>query len=239
MKLRLARPEVIVDIGAVGDLRYVRENADSLAIGPLTTMRELETDPLIAQHAPLLAATAHEIGDPQVRARGTIGGSLAHGDPASDLPATILALGATLIVRGPSGERSVAVDDFFTGFLETAVEDDEMVTEIIIPKIGDAGWSFQKFNLRAQDYAIVGVSLVHSQGSGPTGIGLVNMASQPMRAAASEDALRSGGSPKEVGELATVGTEAQEDLQASSQYREHLARVLTERALVEAITSSG
>ena len=234
MKLRLARPEVLVDIGRVADLRYVREDGDAVRIGALTTIRQLEFDETLAAHVPLLRASAHAVGDPQVRARGTIGGSLSHGDGASDLPAVALALGARLVIRGPSGTREVDIDDFFLGFLETAVGEDEMLTEIVVPKCGDAGWSFQKFNRRAQDWAIVGVALVHGNGSGPTGVGLVNMSSRPLRAAAAEEALRNGASATEVGALAAEGTEAPSDLNARAEYREYLARVLVERAVAEA-----
>jgi len=238
MKLRLARPEVLVDVGALDELRYVREDGDRVRIGALTTFRQLERDETLATHVPLLKAAAHAVGDPQVRARGTIGGSLSHGDGASDLPAAALALGATLVIDGPSGTREVAADDFFLGFLETAVEPDEMVTEIVVPKCGDAGWSFQKFNRRAQDWAIVGVALVRGNGSGPTGIGLVNMASRPIRAVAAEAVLAEGGSAAEVSAVAHEGTDALSDLHASATYRAHLARALVERAVAEAAARS-
>ena len=234
MKLRLARPEVLVDIGRLDELRYVREDGERIRIGALTTIRQLEFDETLATHVPLLAATAHEVGDPQVRARGTIGGSLSHGDGASDLPAAALALGATLVVQGPAGTREVAAADFFLGFLESAVGPDEMVTEVVVPKCGSAGWSFQKFNRRAQDWAIVGVALVHGNGTGPTGIGLVNMAGHPIRARAAEAALAQGASPAEVGAVAAEGTEAPNDLHASAEYRRHLARVLIDRAAAQA-----
>src|SRR5258708_15334514 len=146
----------------------------------------LETSDLLHAQVPLLAHTAHEVGDPQVRHRGTLGGTLAHGDPASDLPAAVLALGGTLVVHGPGGQREIAAVDFFLGFLETALSPDEMIVEIRVPKIPGAGWSFQKFNRRAQDWAIVGVAAV--RGANP-GVALINMDSMPRRAGAVEAAL--------------------------------------------------
>ncbi len=231
MKLRLATPAVLVDLGPVAELSFVRDGGDHVAVGAMTRHRDLQTDPLLAAHAPLVGVAAGHIGDPQVRHRGTIGGSIAHGDPASDLPAVLLALRASLVVRGPAGERTVAVDDFFTGFLETAVGPEELLTEIRIPKATGAGFSFQKFARRAHDWAIVGVSLV--TGDRP-GVGLVNMGSVPLRAAAVEAAVASGASAAEAAEAAIEGTEPTADLNASVEYRRHLVRVLTRRALEEA-----
>ena len=171
------------------------------------------------------------VGDPQVRHRGTIGGSLAHGDPASDLPATVLALGGTLVARGPSGERTIAATDFFTGFLETALAPDELPTEIRVPKVAGAGWSYQKFNRRAQDWAIVGVAAVRN---GTTGIALVNMGSTPVRASAVEQALAGGASASDAAASASEGLDPPADLNASVEYRKHLASVLVRRALEEA-----
>jgi len=231
MKLRLAAPSVLVDIGRLAELSYVRDAGDHIAVGGLTRHRDLETSDLLAEQAPILRHAAGQVGDPQVRHRGTIGGSIAHGDPASDLPAVLLALGATMVVRGPSGERTIAVDDFFTGFLETALEPTELLTEIRVPKVGGAGWSFQKFNRRAQDWAIVGVALVRN---GTTGIGLVNMGPRPLRAAAAEAALASGASIADAAAVAHEGTEPSADLNATADYRRHLTRVLVRRALEEA-----
>jgi carbon-monoxide dehydrogenase medium subunit len=228
MKLRLATPSVLVDIGRLSDLSYVRDGGDHVAIGGLTRHRDLETSALLAEQAPILAHVAGQVGDPQVRHRGTIGGSIAHGDPASDLPAALLALGATIVARGPGGERTIPVDDFFTGFLETALEPTELLTEIRVPKVAGAGWSFQKFNRRAQDWAIVGVALVRN---GTTGIGLVNMGPRPVRAAAAEAALAGGASAAEAAAVADEGTEPSADLNASIEFRRHLARVLVQRAL--------
>jgi aerobic carbon-monoxide dehydrogenase medium subunit len=232
MKLRLAAPSVLIDIGRLQDLSYVRDAGDHVAIGGLTRHRDLETSDLLGTEAPLLAHAGGQVGDPQVRHRGTIGGSIAHGDPASDLPAVLLALRATLVARGPGGERTIAVDDFFTGFLETALEPTELLTEVRVPKAAGVGWSFQKLNRRAQDWAIVGVAC---QGAGPdAGIGLVNMGSTPLRAVAAEAALASGGPATDAAAVADEGTEPSADLNASAEYRRHLARVLVGRALAEA-----
>jgi carbon-monoxide dehydrogenase medium subunit len=234
MKLRLAAPSVLVDIGRLSDLSYIRDDGDHVAIGGLTRHRALETSDLLAAEAPLLHHAAGHVGDPQVRHRGTLGGSIAHGDPASDLPAVLLALRATLVATGPNGTREIAVDDFFTGFLETALADDELLTEIQVPKMAGAGWSFQKLNRRAQDWAIVGVALV--RGNGSSGIGLVNMGSTPVRAAAAESALSGGASDADAAAAAAEGTEPSADLNASADFRRHLARVLVGRALTESAT---
>jgi carbon-monoxide dehydrogenase medium subunit len=231
MKLRLAAPAVVIDIARISSLSYVRDGGDHLAIGALTRHCDIEIDELVASHVPLLGHVAGQVGDPQVRHRGTIGGSIAHGDPASDLPAAALALGASFTLVGPGGERSVAAADFFTGFLETALAPDEIMTEIVVPKRTGAGWSFQKFNRRAQDWAIVGVAAVRAD---TTGIGLVNMGSTPLRALAVESALASGASTAEAAAHASDGLDPPADLNASVEYRRHLAEVLVRRALEEA-----
>jgi carbon-monoxide dehydrogenase medium subunit len=231
MKLRLAIPAVLIDIGRVPDLSYIEERGDEIAIGALARHHDLETSPLLKEQVPLLAHTAHQVGDPQVRHRGTLGGTLAHGDPASDLPATVLALGGTLVAQGPGGRREIAARDFFRGFLETALQPDEMLVEIRVPKSAGAGWSFQKFNRRAQDWAIVGVAAVVN---GSTGIALINMGSTPLRASAVEEALRNGASAADAAMVADEGTEPPSDINATSEYRSHLATVLVRRALEEA-----
>jgi carbon-monoxide dehydrogenase medium subunit len=231
MKLRLAMPSVLVDIGRIPDLSYVRGDGGEVRIGALTRHHDLATSELAREQVPLLAAVATEIGDPQVRHRGTVGGSVAHGDPASDLPAALLAMRATLVARGPGGERSIAADDFFTGFLETALAPDEILTEIRVPAAPDAGWGFEKFNRRAQDWAIVGVAAVLTNGSGGPGVGLVNMGSLPVRAAGVEEALRSGSGAGDAAARAADGTEPPDDLNATPEFRRHLAQVLTRRAL--------
>jgi carbon-monoxide dehydrogenase medium subunit len=233
MKLRLATPSVLVDVGRLSDLSYIRDGGDHIAIGALTRHQDLELSDVLAADAPLLRHAAGQVGDPQVRHRGTIGGSVAHGDPASDLPAVLLALRATLVAQGSNGSRDIAVDDFFTGFLETALAPDELLTEIRVPKMTGAGWSFQKFNRRAQDWAIVGVACVRN---GSTGIGLVNLGSTPLRASAVEDALGSGASVEDAAAVADQGTDPPSDLNATPEYRRHLARVLVRRALEQSST---
>ncbi|MEC7827917.1 MAG: xanthine dehydrogenase family protein subunit M [Actinomycetota bacterium] len=229
MKLRLAVPSVLVDIAGVEDLSYIEDRGDQIAIGALTKHRSLETSDLLIAECPLLAHVASKVGDPQVRHRGTLGGSLAHSDPASDLPAAVLALGGSLVAEGPNGQREIAVADFFTGYFESALSDDEMLTEVRVPKAPGPSWSYQKFNRRAQDWAIVGVAAVEVQGAAQ--IALVNMGSTPLRAGAVEAALAGGVSAAEAAEAAAEGTDAPTDLNASPEYRDHLARVLTKRAL--------
>jgi carbon-monoxide dehydrogenase medium subunit len=227
MKLRLALPEVLIDLGRVPGLSYIEDRGDHIAIGALTRHHDLETSGLLASELPLLVNAAGHVGDPQVRHRGTIGGSIAHGDPASDLPAVILAMDATLVARGPAGERAIAAGEFFRSLFETALEPDELLTEIRIPKPAAPGWSFQKFTKRAIDWAIVGAAV---QGNA---VALVNMGGVPLRAAASERALAEGASPREAAALAAEGTSPPADNNATAAYREHLARVLVRRALEE------
>ena len=227
MKLRLAVPEILVDIGRLGELSYIRDDGSHIAVGALTSHDEVATSGLLASELPLLAHAAGQVGDPQVRHRGTIGGSLAHADPASDLPAVILALDATLIARGPSGSREIGAGVFFRGLFETELQPGELLTEIRIPKPQAAGWSFQKFTKRAIDWAIVGVAV---QGDS---VALVNMGQTPVRASAVERALASGAAPREAAAQAAQDTSPPEDLNAGRGYREHLARVLVGRALEE------
>jgi len=231
MKLRLASPALLVDVGPVRELAYVRDGGDHVAVGPLTRHADLARSDVARREAPILAHVAGQIGDPQVRHRGTIGGSIAHGDPASDLPAVCLAGRATFVVEGPSGERHVPARDFFTGFLETVLATDEVLTEIRLPKSGAAGWSFQKFSVRAQDWAIVGVAVVRN---GTTGVALVNMADTPVLATGVEGALAAGAAAAEAAEHASDGLEPPSDVRSSSEYRRHLASVLVRRALEEA-----
>jgi carbon-monoxide dehydrogenase medium subunit len=231
MRLRLAQPAVLVDIARIGDLSYITDDGGTVRIGALTRHHDVAFSDLVREQVPLLAEVAGQIGDPQVRHRGTVGGSVAHGDPASDLPAALLALRGTVVARGPGGEREIAADDFFTGFLETALAPDELLTEIRVPKVAGAGWSYQKFNRRALDWAIVGVAAVKN---GHTGVALVNMGSTPLRATAVEQALSSGASAADAAMQAAEGTEPPTDLNASPEYRRHLAQVLVRRALEEA-----
>jgi len=232
MKLRLAQPSVLVDIGRLTDLSYVRDAGDHIAIGAMTRHMDVETSAVLHEHAPLLAHAAGHVGDPQVRHRGTIGGSIAHSDSASDLPATTLALGATYVAQGPNGTREIAAADFHKGFLTSELAADELLTEIRVPKMNGAGWSFIKFNRRAQDWAIVGVAAWRRNGD--SGVGLVNMGSTPVLATSVSAALAGGASIEDAAEQATAEAEPQADLNATVEYREHLARVLTRRALTQA-----
>jgi carbon-monoxide dehydrogenase medium subunit len=228
MKLRLATPAVLVDIGRLSDLSYVHDGGDHIAIGALTRHRDLETNDLLAEQCGVLRDVASEVGDNQVRHRGTIGGSIAHGDPASDLPAAVLALDGTMVARGPGGERTIAARDCFQGFLECALAPDELLTEIRVPKMPGAGFSYQKFQRRAQDWAIVGALAIRNGGAR---VALVNMGSTPVRATAVEQSLASGASVADAAQQAAEGTDPPSDLNASPEYREHLARVLVRRAL--------
>jgi carbon-monoxide dehydrogenase medium subunit len=230
MRLRLATPSLLVDVGRLRELSYVRDEGEEVAIGALTRHRDLETSEVLRRAAPILAHVAGLVGDPQVRHRGTLGGSLAHGDPASDLPAVVLALDGTLVARSPRGERRIPATGFFRGFLETALEPDELLTEVRVRK-HRGRFSYQKFNRRAQDWAIVGVAAV---ADGTPRVALVNMASTPVRATAVEEALAQGASIPEAAELAASGLEPPSDLNASAEYRRHLATVLVRRALEEA-----
>jgi carbon-monoxide dehydrogenase medium subunit len=232
MKLRLAQPSVLIDIGRLSDLSYVRDAGDHIAIGALTRHMDVEKSPVLAEHVPLLAHAASHVGDPQVRHRGTIGGSIAHSDPASDLPAVTLALGATYVAQGPNGTREIPAAEFHQGFLTSALAADELLTEIRVPKMRGAGWGFQKFNRRAQDWAIVGVAAWKRNGD--SGIGLVNMGSVPILATSVSSALAGGASAAEAAESAVAEAEPQADLNATPEYRTHLAKVLVRRALEQA-----
>ncbi len=232
MKLRLAQPSVLVDIGRVSDLSYIRDAGDHIAIGALTRHMDVETSDLLKAEVPLLAHAAGHVGDPQVRHRGTLGGTIAHADPASDLPAVTLALGATYVAQGPNGTREIAAADFYEGFLTSALAPDEMLTEVRVPKMNGAGWSFQKFNRRAQDWAIVGVAAWRRNGD--SGVALVNMGSTPILATSVTAALAGGASAADAAEQASAEAEPQADLNASVEYRQHLAKVLVRRALEEA-----
>ena len=238
MKLRFAAPTVLIDLGRVTELSYVRDEGTYVAIGALTRHHDVATSELLLTDIPLLAHTAEAVGDPQIRHRGTIGGSVAHADAAADLPATLLALDATLVVRGESGTRSVPAAEFFKGIFETALEPGELLTEIQVPKpAAPAAWSFQKFNKRAIDFAMVGVA-VQGAGSPTAAVALINMGSTPLRATAVESALAGGASIADAAALAAEGTSAGSDIHASKAYREHLARVLVRRALEEASSRS-
>lgn len=231
MKLRIVSPSVLIDIGRIKDLSYIEDRNDHIAVGALTSQCMVENSSLLAKHVGLLGHVAGQIGDPQVRNRGTIGGSLVHGDPAADLPSAALALGASMVITGVSGSRVVKASEFFVNFLETVVGDGELLTEIRFPKRTGDGWAYQKFNRRAMDYAIVAVAV--QLGSLP-GIALVNMGSTPHFAVAASEALAQSSPISKIADLVVQGTEAWSDGNATRQYREHLARVLTTRALTDA-----
>ena len=232
MKLRLATPSMLIDIGRLDDMSYIRDDGDAIAIGALTRHEVVEGSDVLKQHCAIVAHTAGEIGDPQVRHFGTIGGSLAHGDPASDLPTVMLALDAQVVVRSSSGERTVAANEFFTGLFETAMGPTDLLTEIRVPKL-TSGWSYQKFHHRAQDWAIVGVAAV--QRNGGASVALTNMGEVPLRASGVEQALASGNDAATAAEEAGENTSPPSDPFGSADYRRALAKVLTRRALQEAM----
>ena len=236
MKLRIARPALLVDIGRLEEVSYVKEEGGTIAIGALTRHKDVAASPVLREHCAIVSHTAGQVGDPQVRHRGTIGGSLAHGDPASDLPTVILALHGELVARGPGGDRAIPAQDFFTGVWQTALEPTEVLVEIRVPKPGAAGWSYTKMARRAQDWATVAVAaVVHGNGAVErASVALTNMGPTPLRATAAEEALVGGASIEDAAGLAADGTEPSTDHAASSEFRKHLARVLTRRALEEA-----
>jgi aerobic carbon-monoxide dehydrogenase medium subunit len=241
MRLRLAAPSVLIDLDRLEDLRYVRDEGDHLAIGALTRHRDVYNNELVQEHCGIVSHTAGLLGDPSVQHRGTLGGTLAHGDPAGDMPAVISALEGTLVIQGPNGERTVSASDFFQDYLFTDLEEQEVIREIQVPKLGpNTGWSYMKFSRRSQDWAIVGVAAVVEKSNGnidSARIGLTSMGSTPIRASAVEEAL-SGASPDGVAEAANSaaeGTEPATDDAASAEFRKHLARVWTRRAVEEAL----
>ena len=247
LRLRLAYPSLLVDVGDLDSLAGVSDAGDALMIGALTTHYALIRDPLIREHCGLIAATAATVADPAVRHRGTIGGSLAHADPAGDLPAVIAALDATLIATGPGGEREIAAADFFVDYLTTSLAPGEILTAIRVPKLGP-GWGFryEKFQPTAQAWAIVGVAALTRRDNGHVAearIGLTNMGTVPVRARATEAAAAGVAASRAAlaaaAQHADEGTEPPEDLRAAADYRRHLARVLTGRALAGAAGAAG
>jgi carbon-monoxide dehydrogenase medium subunit len=242
LRLRLSYPELLVDIGGLGELAGVRDAGDALEIGAMTTHYSLIRDPLIREHCGLIAATAATVADPAVRHRGTIGGSLAHADPAGDLPGVIAALDGTLIATGPGGEREIAAADFFVDYLTTALAPGEILTAIRVPKLGP-GWGFryEKFQPTAQAWAIVGVAALARRDNGHVAqarIGLTNMGTTPVRAWAAEAAAAGAEASRPALAAAAAnadeGTDPPSDLRGAADYRRHLARVLTGRALARA-----
>jgi carbon-monoxide dehydrogenase medium subunit len=240
MKIRLAAPTVLVDLRRIPGLHSIEQENGGWSIGPMTRHADLQDTPELG----VVARAAGVIADQQVRNRGTIGGSLAHGDPASDLPAVLLALEGTVTARGTSGERSIPASELFQDYLTTSLANDEVITDVRLPALEGYGFGYQKFTRRAEDWAMVGVCALVSRA--PDGscddvrIGLTHMGSTPLRAAASEDALRGGqlddSSIAAAAEQAAEGTDPPGDLNATPDYKRHLARVLTRRALEEAVS---
>jgi aerobic carbon-monoxide dehydrogenase medium subunit len=241
LRLRLAYPSLLVDVGGLDELRGVRDDGDSLLIGARTTHYQLVNDPLVVEHCGLLSDAAATVADPAVRHRGTIGGSLAHGDPAGDLPAVTLALDATFTARGPAGDRDIAAADFFVDYLTTALQPAEILTAIRVPKLGGWGYHYEKFHRTAQAWAIVGVAALTKRSDGQVTearIGLTNMGPVPVRATAAEAAAAGAEASRDALRAAATradeGTEPPGDLHGAPDYRRHLARVLTGRALAAA-----
>jgi len=243
LRMRLAYPTALIDLGGVGELRGVRQDGGELVIGAMTTHHDVLRDPLILAHCPLIAQATATVADPAVRHRGTFGGALAHADPAGDLPAVALALDARFVVEGPDGRRTVPASEFFSDYLETAMQPGELLVEVRVPVLGpDWGTAYEKFQRVAQAWAIVGVAaLVRRDGDtiAEARVGLTNMGPTPLRATATERALTgasaANGGITRAAELAADDTEPSGDLSAQPDYRQHLARVLTRRALTTAV----
>jgi carbon-monoxide dehydrogenase medium subunit len=233
MKLRLARPSLLVDISRLSDQKYIKEDGDAVAIGALTRHHDVANSEVLQELCPIVSYAAGEIGDPQVRHVGTIGGSVAHADPASDMPTVLVALGAEMVVRGPGGVRNVGAGDFFKGLFEPDLATDEVLTEIRVPKTAGRGWSYLKFHRRAQDWALVGVAALAQNGSEPS-VALTNMADRPVRATGVEEALAGGADLAAASQRAAEGTSPPTDAFASAEYRQELVKVLVRRALEEA-----
>jgi carbon-monoxide dehydrogenase medium subunit len=245
LRLRLAYPSTIIDVSRVDDMRGVREDGDAILIGSMTTHHDVMHDALVVEHAPLIAQATETVADPQVRHRGTFGGALAHADPAGDLGAVALALGCEFVANGANGERRIPASEFFLDYLTTALSPDEVLTAIRVPKLG-AGWSshYEKFNRVAQAWSIVAVAALVKRENGSISearIGLTNMGSTPLRSSAVEQALAGADVTDEAvsaaAEHAADGTNAPSDLSGKSDYREHLARVLTKRAVLSAAST--
>jgi carbon-monoxide dehydrogenase medium subunit len=239
MKLRFAQPSALVDIGRLDGLDYIRDDGDRIAIGALTRYERAHRDPLLIEQCPLLAHACGEVGDPQVRHMGTVGGGVAHGDPASDVPTALLALEAEIAIRGPGGDRTVPARDFFKSQFETELGPQDLLTEVRVPKAPGGGWSYLKFHPRAQDWAIVGVAALVQRANGGIGsaaVALTNMGATPLRAGAVEQALGAGESIENASRAATEGTSPISDAFASAEYRRYLAPILVRRALEKAMS---
>jgi carbon-monoxide dehydrogenase medium subunit len=242
MRLRLAAPSTVVDLGRVPELRGVRDDGDAIVIGAMTTHSDVLADPLIAQHAPLIAQATETVADRQVRHRGTFGGALAHADPAGDLPACALALDAEFVIAGPGGRRTVPAAEFFVDYLTTALSEGELLVEVRVPKLaGTWGMRYEKFNRVAQAWSIVAVAAAVRRENGHIAearVGLTNMGSTPLRARATESALAGAEATAQAvaaaAQHAAEGTDPTSDLNAQADYRQHLAQVLTRRAVAAA-----
>jgi carbon-monoxide dehydrogenase medium subunit len=238
LRLRMASPELVVDLGRVSELKGITEDGDAIVIGAMTTHAEVKGSDLVQQHAALLSLAAGTVADEQVRHRGTLGGSLVHADPAGDLAAPVLALGASLVIAGPGGRRTVPVEEFFVDLFQTAVGADEILVAIRIPKHTGWGARYEKFNRTAQAWSIVAVAAtVRAEGGSiaEARVALTNMGLVPVRATAVEQALV--GQPASADTVAAAaahaadGTSPMADSNADEDYRRHLAKVLTGRAL--------
>ena len=231
MKLRLASPTVLLDLAGIG-LRHIRTEDHAgiteLVIDAMASYRDVAASSVVGEHAPLLACAASLVGDPQVRNRGTIGGGVAHADPASDVSCALMALDARAVVAGPNGRREISLEDLFTGFWTSTIAVDEVLTEVRIPSARGIGWSYQKFTIRSQDWALVGAALCGGR------VALASMATQVIRARSTEAALAAGASVADAAAVADEGSDPPSDLRGSSAYRRHLARVLVADALREA-----
>jgi aerobic carbon-monoxide dehydrogenase medium subunit len=241
LRLRLAAPEVIVDIQKIDDLRGVRDDGDALVIGAMTPHSTVESDPLVAEHARLIALATATVGDPQIRHRGTFGGSLAHADPAADLPAVAVALDASFVIAGPGGRRTVPAAEFFEGVFSTALGEDELLVEVRVPKYTGWGAHYEKFNRVAQGWSIVSVAAavrLDGDSIAEARVGLGNMGPTPVRATAVEAALvgqpATADAVREAAARAADGTSPVTDINGDADYRRHLATVLTRRAVLAA-----
>jgi len=244
LRMRLNAPDVVIDLGRIDSLRGVRDDGDAIVIGALTTHSEVVTDALVKEHALLLSKAAAEVADNQIRHRGTFGGSCAHADPAGDMGPAALALDAQFVIAGSGGTRTVAAQDFFVDLFETAIGEDEILTEIRIPKHTGWGAHYEKFVRVQHQWPIVAVAATVKADGGTISeakVGLTNMGSTPLRASATEAAL--AGVPatedgvRAAADQAADGTNPPSDLNGDADYRRHLATVLTRRAVLEAAGS--
>jgi carbon-monoxide dehydrogenase medium subunit len=238
LRMRLNAPEMVIDLGKIEALRGVRDDGDAIVIGAMTPHAVVGSDPLVEEHALLVHQAVKHLADAQIRHRGTFGGALAHADPAGDLGAPALALGAQFVIAGSGGTRTVEADDFFVDLFETAIADDEILTEVRIPKFTGWGAHYEKFVRVAHQWPIVAVAATVKGSIDEARVGLTNMGSTPLRARATEAALAGASATedgvREAAQLATEGTNAPSDLNGAADYREHLARVLTGRAVLKA-----